>query len=308
MIHDKINDKINDKRKALGRGLDSLLPSRPAISPIPMPAQAAASAGSAQEISIDSIDPNPYQTRRRINEAALEELAESIRASGVVQPVVLRPTANGRFQLVAGERRWHASRRAGKVTIPAVVRQISNEQAMEITIIENLQREDLNPVEQARAFERLSREFGLTQEQIAARTGKDRASIANFIRLLKLPEGVQNALEGGALSFGHGKVLLALAGFPEQMERAAREIIEKQLSVRQTEELVARLLNPQTAEQKQEKPAVPTDPNVREAQRSLESSLGVKVEIHDRKGKGKIILKYGSLEDFDRIVEALAAK
>jgi ParB family transcriptional regulator, chromosome partitioning protein len=298
----------NDKRKALGRGLDSLLPSRTTISPIAMPAQSVSSSTSAQEISIDSIDPNPYQTRRRINESALEELAESIRASGVVQPVVLRPAANGRYQLVAGERRWHASRRAGKMTIPAVVRQISNEQAMEITIIENLQREDLNPMEQARAFERLSREFGLTQEQIAARTGKDRASIANFIRLLKLPEDVQNALEAGALSFGHGKVLLALAGFPEHLERAAREIIEKQLSVRQTEELVARLLNPQAAEQKQEKPAIPIDPNVREAQRSLESSLGVKVEIHDHKGKGKIILKYGSLEDFDRIVEALATK
>lgn len=297
---------INDKRKALGRGLDSLLPSRPAGTPIAMPA-AQASAGS-QEVLIDSIDPNPYQTRRRINETALQELAESIRASGVVQPVVLRPGPNGRFQLVAGERRWHASKRAGKTTIPAVVRQISNEQAMEITIIENLQREDLNPMEQARAFERLSREFNLTQEQIAGRTGKDRASIANFIRLLKLPEGVQNALESGVLSFGHGKVLLALAGFPEHLERAAREIIEKQLSVRQTEELVAKLLNPQVAEQKQEKPAVPVDPNVREAQRSLESSLGVKVEIHDRKGKGRIILKYGSLEDFDRIVEALATK
>jgi len=297
---------INDKRKALGRGLDSLLPGRPAITPIAMPA--AQPSGSTQEIPIDSIDPNPYQTRRRINEAALEELAESIRASGVVQPVVLRPAANGRYQMVAGERRWHASKRAGKTTIPAVVRQISNEQAMEITIIENLQREDLNPVEQARAFERLSREFGMTQEQIAARTGKDRASIANFIRLLKLPEEVQNALEAGTLSFGHGKVLLALAGFPEHMERAVREIIEKQLSVRQTEDLVARLLNPQVAEQKQEKPVVPIDPNVREAQRSLESSLGIKVEIHDRKGKGKIILKYGSLEDFDRIVEALAAK
>jgi ParB family transcriptional regulator, chromosome partitioning protein len=297
---------INDKRKALGRGLDSLLPSRPAVTPIAMPA--AQTPAGPQEISLDSIDPNPYQTRRRINETALEELAESIRASGVVQPVVLRPAANGRFQLVAGERRWHASRRAGKTTIPAVVRQISNEQAMEITIIENLQREDLNPIEQARAFERLSREFSLTQEQIAARTGKDRASIANFVRLLKLPDDVQNALEAGALSFGHGKVLLALAGYPEHLERAAREIIEKQLSVRQTEELVAKLLNPQVAEQKQEKPALLVDPNVREAQRSLESSLGVKVEIRDRKGKGKIILKYGSLEDFDRIVEALAAK
>ncbi len=297
---------INDKRKALGRGLDSLLPARPAATPIAMPATPAT--GGSQEIPLDIIDANPYQTRRHINEAALEELADSIRTSGVVQPVVLRPATNGRFQLVAGERRWLASKRAGRATIPAIVRQISNEQAMEITIIENLQREDLNPVEQARAFERLNREFGLTQEQIATRTGKDRASIANFIRLLKLPEAVQSAMESDALSFGHGKVLLGLAGFPEHIERAAREIIEKQLSVRQTEELVVRLLNPQAGEQKQAKPVRVLDPNVRQAERSLEQALGVKVEIRDRKGKGKIILKYGSLEDFDRIVEALASK
>jgi ParB family chromosome partitioning protein len=296
---------MNDKRKALGRGLDSLLPSRPVATPIAPPAQ---SAGSPQEVGIENIDANPYQTRRRINEQALEELAESIRASGVVQPVVLRPMANGRFQLVAGERRWLASKRAGRTTIPAVLRQISNEQALEITIIENLQREDLNPVEQAHAFERLSREFNMTQEQIASRTGKDRASIANFIRLLKLPEFVQNAMEEGSLSFGHGKVLLALAGFPEHLERAAREVMEKKLSVRQTEELVGKLLNPQAEEQKPEKTAKVLDPNVREAQRSLEMALGVKVEIQDRKGKGKIVLKYGSLEDFDRIVEALAQK
>lgn len=297
---------INDKRKALGRGLDSLLPAKPAAAPIAMPA--AHTGGSAQEVLIDSIDANPYQTRRRINEAAMEELAESIRASGVVQPVVLRPGPNGRFQLVAGERRWHASKRAGKTTIPAVVRQISNEQAMEITIIENLQREDLNPMEQARAFERLSREFGLTQEQIAARTGKDRTSIANFIRLLKLPDGLQDALETGVISFGHGKVLLGLIGFPDELDRAAREVIEKQLSVRQTEELAGKLLNPAVTAEKSEKPAAPVDPNVREAQRTLERSLGVKVEILDRKGKGKIILKYGSLEDFDRILEALGAQ
>ena len=299
------NIMMNDKRKALGRGLDSLLPSRPVATPIAPPTQ---SAGSPQEVGIENIDANPYQTRRRINEQALEELAESIRASGVVQPVVLRPMANGRFQLVAGERRWLASKRAGRTTIPAVLRQISNEQALEITIIENLQREDLNPVEQAHAFERLSREFNMTQEQIASRTGKDRASIANFIRLLKLPEFVQNAMEEGSLSFGHGKVLLALAGFPEHLERAARQIMEKKLSVRQTEELVGKLLNPQAEEQKQEKTAKVLDPNVREAQRSLEMALGVKVEIQDRKGKGKIVLKYGSLEDFDRIVEALAQK
>src|SRR5437899_984850 len=296
--------KSNDKRQALGRGLESLLPGRATAA---APAKVV-SAGGAQEISLELIDPNPYQTRRKIKEETLNELAESIRASGVVQPVVLRPGPNGRYQLVAGERRWLASRRAGKTSVPAVIRQISDEQAMEITIIENLQREDLNPMEQARALERLSREFNLTQEQIASRTGKDRASIANFIRLLKLPPTVQDALENGLLSFGHGKVLAGLAGFPEHLENAAREAIEKQLSVRQLEELVAKLINPEAKIGNADKVAPAIDPNVREAQRTLETALGVKVEIHDRKGKGKIILKYGSLEDFDRIVEALAVK
>src|SRR5882724_2649782 len=250
---------MNDKRKALGRGLDSLLPGRTTPTVAVMPAGPAA--GGLQETAIDLIDANPYQTRRHINEEALKELTESIRTSGVVQPVVLRATQNGRFQIVAGERRWLASKRAGKTSIPAVVRQISNEHAMEITIIENLQREDLNPMEQARAFERLSREFGLTQEQIATRTGKDRASISNFIRLLKLPEQVQEALESGVMSFGHGKVLVGLAGFPELLEKAAYEVIGKQLSVRQTEELVARLINPEAAAQKDQKPVRATDPN-----------------------------------------------
>ena len=299
---------INDKRKALGRGLESLLPGRPV--PIPQPAAASpvSSPQGPAEIAIDLIDPNPYQTRRQIRDESLNELTDSIRASGVVQPVVLRPAAGGRFQLVAGERRWLASKRAGKTTIPAVVRQISNEQAMEITIIENLQREDLNPIEQARAFERLSREFGLTQEQIATRTGKDRASIANFIRLLKLPATVQDNLESGALSFGHGKALVSLAGFPDHLEKATHEVLQKQLSVRQTEELVNKLLNPDINEKPNEPKIETVDPNVREAARSLERSLGVKVEIQDRKGKGKIILKYSSLEDFDRIVEVLGTR
>lgn len=295
-------NKLQEKRRVLGRGLESLLPGR-ASAP-----KAAVGPAAPQEISLDLIDSNPYQTRRRIKEESLNELTESIRASGVVQPVVLRPGANGRFQLVAGERRWLASKRAGKRAIPAVVRQISNEQAMEITIIENLQREDLNPMEQARAFERLSREFNLTQEQIASRTGKDRASIANFIRLLKLPEAVQEALESGSLSFGHGKVLAGLVGFPQQLEHAAHEAVTRQLSVRQTEEFVTNLLNPEAQGGKSAKSAPVQDPNVREAQRSLEEALGVKVEIHDHKGKGKIILHYGSLEDFDRVVEALAVK
>jgi ParB family transcriptional regulator, chromosome partitioning protein len=295
-----VNQMMNDKRKVLGRGLDSLLPGKPLNQ-----STSTGSTGTPLEIAVDMIDANPYQTRSKLREESLNELVESIKATGVIQPVVLRPSANGRYQLVAGERRWMASKRAGKTTIPAVVRQISNEQAMEITIIENLQREDLNPMEQARAFERLSREFGLTQEQIAARTGKDRTSIANFIRLMKLPAAIQNSLEAGTLSFGHGKVLMGLAGFPDHLEQAAKEVLARQLSVRQTEELVARLLDPEKQAEKPEAATRIIDPNVREAQRSLERSLGVKVDIQDRKGKGKIILKYGSLEDFDRIVEAL---
>lgn len=295
---------MNDKRKALGRGLESLLPGKPAAANT---APAADANRGYQEISVELIDPNPYQTRSRINEDALNELVESIRATGVVQPVMLRPGMNGRFQLVAGERRWMASKRAGRTTIPAVVKQISNEQAMEITIVENLQREDLSPMEQARAFERLSREFNMTQEQIATRTGKDRASVANFIRLLKFPQNVQESLDSGILSFGHGKVLGALIAFPEHLDHAVQQVIAKNLSVRQTEELVSQLMHP-AAEQESVKSVPVLDPNVRAAQRSLEETLGVKVEIQDRKGKGKIVLRYSSLEDFDRIMVALAAK
>jgi ParB family transcriptional regulator, chromosome partitioning protein len=294
--------EVSEKRKALGRGLDTLLPGRPVAVASPAPR-----VESGREIPVDQIDPNPYQTRRRINEESLKELTESIKATGVVQPIVVRSGANGRFQLVAGERRWLASKRAGKSSIPAVVREISNEQAMEITIIENLQREDLNPMEQARAFERLSREFKLTQEQIATRTGKDRASIANFIRLLKLPQDIQDLLEQGDLSLGHGKALCALSGDPAQLAAAAHQVISKSLSVRQTEELVSKLINPQEEQQKQAK-AKSVDPNVREAAHNLERALGVKVEIQDRKGQGKIILRYSSLEDFDRILDALAEK
>lgn len=294
---------MNDKRKVLGRGLDSLLSGRgsSAVAVLTPEEQGA----STHEIRVGLIDPNPYQTRKRIDQEALQELAESIKVNGVVQPIVVRPLAAGRFQLVAGERRLLACKMANKTTIPAVVREISNEQAMEITIIENLQREDLNPMEQARAFERLSREFGLAHEDIAARTGKDRASITNFLRLLKLPENLQELLEGGELSFGHGKALCALAGFPDQIEKVGREAVAKSLSVRQTEELVGKILNPDQLPRKLPRQQS-VDPNVRDAERTLENALGVKVEILDQKGKGKIILKYASLDDFDRIVEALS--
>jgi ParB family transcriptional regulator, chromosome partitioning protein len=294
---------IDTKKKALGRGLDALLPSsRPAAAAV---APAPQTNDGAREIATSEIDRNPYQTRLRVDEAALNELAASIRATGVVQPILVRPvTKDGetRYQLIAGERRWLASQRAGKQTVPAVIKRVSNEQAMEMTIVENLQREDLNPMEQAKAFDRLSREFGLTQEQMALRTGKDRASIANFLRLLKLPTDVQVEIDGGNLTFGHAKVLMALEA-AEAISKAAKHVIAQALSVRKTEELVYNLLHPVEKAKKLEKPQ---DPNVREAARVLQQSLGVRVEIDDHKGKGKIVLKYASLEDFDRIVEMLS--
>ncbi|HVP64906.1 MAG TPA: ParB/RepB/Spo0J family partition protein [candidate division Zixibacteria bacterium] len=291
-------NQLIDKKKVLGRGLDSLLPSsRPTAAPT-----AAPTGDTVREIPVGQIDRNPYQTRARIDEAALNELAESIKASGVVQPITLRPGTNGRFQLIAGERRWLASQRAGKATVPAIVRQVSNEQAMEITIIENLQREDLNAIEQARAYERLGREFGLTQEQMAQRTGKERSSVANFLRLLKLPPAVQEMVESDKLSFGHAKALMGLDS-PEAMVKLAQRAAALSFSVRQVESAVQNLMSP---EPKPEKPERKVDPNVREAQKELERALGVRVQIDDKKGKGKIVIQYTSLEDFDRVVTALS--
>ena len=291
---------MTESRKVLGRGLDSLLPGARATA-----AQAAPAADltGVREIPIEEIDRNPYQTRTHLDEVALHELAASIRANGVVQPVVVRRVA-GRFQLIAGERRWRASNLAGKQTVPAIVKEVSNEQAMEMTIIENLQREDLNPVEQARAYERLAREFSLTQEQMAQRTGKDRSSVANFLRLLKLPVEVQLDVETGSLSFGHAKVLMMLDAPEAQLELAKRAVADA-LSVRQLEEIVHDLMHPA---ERPAKAARQIDPNIREAERELERALGVRVEIRDRGGKGKIILRYGSLEDYDRVLEMLNRK
>ena len=195
------------KRRALGKGLDSLLPRVPVVSS----ATAEIEGGKPREIPLDQLDRNPFQTRGHMNEEQLAELAASIVANGVVQPILVRPQPNGRFQLIAGERRWRASEIAGKATIPAILRQVSDEQAMEITIVENLQRADLNPMEQSRAYERLSREFHMTQEQMAVRTGKDRATVANFLRLLRLPPSVQSRVEAGDLSFGHARTLRGLS-------------------------------------------------------------------------------------------------
>ncbi len=293
---------VDTKRRALGKGLDSLLPRVQAPTAAP---DAEAEGGKPREIPLDQIDRNPFQTRTHVNQEQLAELAASITANGVVQPVLVRPLPHGRFQLIAGERRWLASRLAGKTSVPAILRQVSDEQAMEITIVENLQRADLNPMEQARAFERLSREFHMTQEQMAQRTGKDRATVANFLRLLRLPATVQARVESGELSFGHARTLLAFE-HAEEIEKAAQRIVGLSLSVRQTETYVQGLLHPEKVGKKDAKPEPPLDPNVREVQDRLQRALGLKVHIEDHKGRGKVIIEYSKLEDFDTLLEQLA--
>jgi ParB family chromosome partitioning protein len=307
----------DEKRKALGRGLESLLPARPAIRAVAATAVAAASVvaqGTApaplppdhegvRDIAVDQIDPSPYQTRRTVSSEALDELAESIRHTGVLQPIVVRYIFDtARYQLIAGERRWRASQKAGKTAIPAVVKQCSNEAALVMTIVENLQREDLNPMEQARGFERLAREFALTQEQIAESTGKPRPSITNYLRLLRLPAPAQDAVETGQISFGHAKAIMGLET-PEEILSALKHIIAGKLSVRATEDLVNRMLLPKVVEDPA--PPKPVDPNVAAAARQLQEALGMRVQIRDRSGKGKIVIEYRSLEDFDRLLEAL---
>jgi ParB family transcriptional regulator, chromosome partitioning protein len=310
-------EKVIDKRRALGRGLDSLLPSGPrvvagtavatAIAPTNSPAVNHEAPGvrhsedAILRVALDQIDENPYQTRLQFDEQALQELADSIRANGIVQPIVVRPSANGRFALILGERRCRAAKLAGEAAVPAIVRQVSNEQAAEMTIVENLQRQDLNCLEQAKAFARLSRDFGLTQEQIGQRTGCSRESVANYMRLLKLPEQVQKYLADGELGFSEARVLLQLND-PQLIPGVARQAIDAKMSVAQLVMVVEQWNSP---EEKPDPPERVVDPNVRAAESELARMLGCKVRITDRKGKGKIVIEYSSLDDFDRVLEML---
>jgi ParB family chromosome partitioning protein len=313
------------KRRALGKGLESLLStvatpdvvarsqayaamSRAAAMPhTPDDPFVAHAGGTPREIPTDHIDPNPYQTRMLVDEQKLDELARSIVANGVVQPIIVRPLPNGRFQLIAGERRWRASIKAGKETVPAILRLVNDEQAMEMTIVENLQRADLNPMEQARAYDRLSRDFHMTQEQVAQRTGKDRATVANFLRLLRLPLVVQGKVESGDLSFGHARALLALDG-AEEILKAMTKVVALAMSVRQTETYVQGLMDPERKRRKGEEKTKPLlDPNVREAQDRLQRQLGLKVRIEDKNGRGRVMIEYSGLEDFDALMAALGA-
>jgi len=260
------------------------------------------------EIPLDLIDGNPYQTRRTFDEAALNELAESIKASGLAQPVVVRRGPNGRYVLVLGERRCRASKLAGKTAVPAIVRTLGNEQAAEMTIVENLQRQDLNCLEQAQAFARLSREFNLTQEQIGKRTGASRESVANYMRLLKLPKAVLDLIGEGKIGFSEARVLLEALPHvhPDAIEMLADTAVRLGLTVRDLKIRVENLINPELhkPEPRAEKPV---DPNVRDAERRLREALGMRVRVMAYQGnKGQVVIRYESLADFDRVMERLS--
>jgi ParB family chromosome partitioning protein len=268
-------------------------------------------------VAISDIDKNPFQTRYVQDDDALEELAESIKASGVVQPIVVRPSDEDdtRYILVMGERRLHASKKAGKTHIPALVRKISLQQAAEMTIIENLQREDLSALEQAEAFRVLSNQFQLTQEQIGERVGLSRVSVANYMRLLKLPREVMELLANKTITFGQAKELLKLEG-NDRIAEAALYAVKKGMNLEQIEMLVLRmdgLLDPLpdmpgVVKDRKASGARWVDPNVKAAQLDLERMLGVRVRIRDRKGKGKIVIEYSTVDDYDRVVEMLRGK
>ncbi|HVB99440.1 MAG TPA: ParB/RepB/Spo0J family partition protein [Candidatus Dormibacteraeota bacterium] len=262
-------------RSALGKGLNALIrPVEPPQNEIPTPATVKESPSA--EVDVDRIDPNPYQPRRQFREEALEELAQSIRSTGIIQPLILRK--NGpRYQLIAGERRWRAAKRAGLTRVPAIVRDIPETEALEITLVENIQREDLSPVEEAKAFDRLTGDFGLTQEDVARRTGKDRATIANTLRLLKLENTILEMIDTGRLSAGHGRALLAIEDGRSRVslaERAARG----RLTVRQIERLATRRRNRSVAA------PTPPDPNVRAAIEELQRTLGTRIVLRERRG------------------------
>ncbi len=278
-------------RKALGRGLGALLSAEGTATATEEP----------NTIAIDLIDPSPLQPRGIFDEAKLDELAQSINANGIVQPLIVRPKQD-RFELVAGERRWRAAQRAGLTRVPAIVRNVSDDKVLELALIENIQREDLNPIEEARAYKNLIDTVGLTQEVVAERVGRDRSYVTNFLRLLRLPEDLQELVQAGRISTGHARTLLALPDLAAQ-RRLARKIIERDLSVRATEQAVRELNEPKGARAPKQAKTSIADPNVRAAETRLRRHFGTQVRIVQATGSaaGKIELEYYNQGDLDRI-------
>jgi ParB family chromosome partitioning protein len=288
---------MSEKRPALGRGLSALIPTSLPAAPAP-PARPAEGSARPVELDIDLLTPNPHQPRQSLDEARLDELAASIRANGVLQPVLVRHV-EGRYEIVAGERRWRAAQRAGLLKVPVVVRDVPDDKLLEVAVIENIQREDLNAVEEAQAFRRMADELQLSQEAIAAAVGKDRATVANYMRLLRLPAEVRNDLASGALTMGHARALLSLADEAAQ-RRVAREIVARGVSVREAEGLVRRESAPP-----QRKTPAPNDPNTRAAEDRLKLALGTRVRIVRKGTGGRIEIDFGNEDELQRLFDAL---
>ncbi len=284
------------KRRGIGnRGLNSLLQGAGAK----LEDDVTSHDGELRDIPVDLIQRGRYQPRRDMDPAALQELADSIRRQGVMQPVVVRPIEEGRYELIAGERRWRATQMAELDSIPAIIREVPDETAIALALIENIQRENLNPIEEAFALQRLQEEFGLTQNEVADAVGKSRTTITNLLRLISLTEEVRTMLEHGDLEMGHGRAMLTLP--PEQQVQAARQVVSRSLSVRQTEALVRKLQA--EAEQGPKKSRNTVDPNIRALQDDLADRLGARVSIaHGNRGKGKLVIEYSSLDELDGIL------
>ena len=306
---------MSKKRARLGRGLDALLgggggvpadglldedtvaPQGGEAAPEEAAIGAAAAGGRDQlrEIPVEQLQRGPYQPRSHMDQEALQELAASIRAQGVVQPVLVRPLAGGGYELIAGERRWRAAQLAGLARIPAVVREVADEAAMAVGLIENIQRENLNPIEEARGLQRLLEEFGLTHQEVADAIGRSRTAVSNLLRLLSLHSAVRGHLENGALDMGHARALLALP--VDQQPEAARTVIDRNLSVRQTERLVKRMLAGG-----ERIPALPRDPDIMRLEEELSARIGAAVRIQHGAKKGRLVIEYHGLEELDGIL------
>jgi ParB family chromosome partitioning protein len=298
------------RRKALGRGLNALLGSKTPTAAAPAKAAAAPAPaaeppaeGEIRHVSLNAIDVNPHQPRTEFAAAALEELARSIKADGVIQPILVRPNRD-RYLLVAGERRMRAAKVAGLEAIPAVIREIDDDKLLEIALVENIQREDLNPIEVALALQQMAQQLQLSHEELAQRTGKDRSTITNLLRLLRLPADIQSLVAEKQLSMGHARALLALQDEDRQRD-VAQKVIARGMSVRQTEQLIKQMLEPAP----EPKPETPPDPNVEAAVEEMERVLGTRVKLVARgKKKGRIEIEYNSPDELERIYELLVGE